>query len=61
VDTGGEAPTGALSELDARKLGEIENARLVLEAHENLVATDADNATKFQDVLAFLRNQIGSR
>ncbi len=61
VDTGGEAPTGALSELDARKLGEIESARLVLEAHENLVATDADNATKFQDVLAFLRNQIGSR
>jgi anti-sigma B factor antagonist len=61
VDTGGEAPTGALNELDARKLGEIENARLVLEAHENLVATDADNATKFQDVLAFLRNQLGGR
>lgn len=37
---------------------EIENARLVLEAHENLVAVDASNQTKFQDVIAFLRNQL---
>ncbi len=62
VDTGGEAPAaGSLNELDARKRGEIESARLVLEAHENLVATDPENAAKFQDVLAFLRNQIGGR
>jgi anti-anti-sigma factor len=39
-------------------LTEIENARLVLEAHENLVAADSDNKTKFQDVLTFLRNRI---
>jgi anti-sigma B factor antagonist len=37
---------------------ELENARLVLEAHENLVATDESNRTKFQDVLAFLRNRV---
>ncbi|RXK56572.1 anti-sigma factor antagonist [Oleiharenicola lentus] len=61
VDTGGTVAEGAMNQLDARKLGEIENARLVLEAHENLVATDPENATKFQDVLAFLRNQLGSR
>ena len=40
---------------------EIESARLVLEAHEHLVATDSANAAKFQDVLAFLRNRVGSR
>ncbi len=61
VDTGGAVAEGALNELDARKLGEIEGAKLVLEAHENLVATDPENATKFQDVLAFLRNQVGPR
>lgn len=61
VDTGGAVAEGALNELDARKLGEIEGAKLVLEAHENLVAADPENATKFQDVLAFLRNQIGGR
>ena len=38
--------------------GELENARLVLEAHENLVATDPANQGKFQDVLAFLRNRV---
>ncbi|MDP2138359.1 MAG: STAS domain-containing protein [Candidatus Didemnitutus sp.] len=47
--------------LSAEKRTEIEQAKLVLEAHENLVAADADNAAKFQDVLAFLRNQVESR
>lgn len=37
---------------------ELENARLVLDAHENLVAADASNQAKFQDVLAFLRNRV---
>ena len=37
---------------------ELENARLVLEAHENLVAVDEANRTKFQDVLAFLKNRV---
>jgi anti-sigma B factor antagonist len=61
VDPGASVPTGGGQALDARALGEVESARLVLEAHENLVATDPDNAAKFQDVLAFLRNQLGGR
>lgn len=42
---------------------EPEHARLVLEAHENLVSVDDGNRSKFQDVLAFLRNRVaqGSR
>jgi anti-anti-sigma factor len=38
--------------------GDLENARLVLEAHENLVAADPTNQGKFQDVMAFLRNRV---
>lgn len=37
---------------------EVENARLVLQAHENLVEIDASNRTKFQDVISFLKNQM---
>jgi anti-sigma B factor antagonist len=53
--------SGAAQALDAAKKSEIESARLVLEAHENLVDADAANATKFQDVLAFLRNRVEGR
>src|SRR5687767_15088964 len=44
--------------LEVKKCSEVENARLVLEAHENLVSADEANRTKFQDVLAFLRNRV---
>ena len=44
--------------LEEKKCTEIENARMVLEAHENLVNADEANRTKFQDVLAFLRNRV---
>jgi len=44
--------------LDARALGELENARMVLEAHENLISADENNRSKFQDVLAFLKNRV---
>ena len=37
---------------------ELESARLVLEAHENLITIDESNRSKFQDVLAFLRNRV---
>jgi len=37
---------------------ELENARLALEAHENLVACDEANRSKFQDVLSFLKNRV---
>jgi anti-sigma B factor antagonist len=38
--------------------GELENARLVLESHENLVAADESNRGKFQDVLVFMKNRV---
>jgi len=53
--------SGGIQALDAKAKTEIESARLVLEAHENLIAADAGNAAKFQDVLAFLRNRVELR
>jgi anti-sigma B factor antagonist len=44
--------------LEAKKCSDIESARMVLEAHENLVSADEANRSKFQDVLAFLRNRV---
>jgi anti-sigma B factor antagonist len=40
---------------------ELDQARLVLEAHENLVSADESNRTKFQDVLAFLKNRVAQK
>ena len=40
---------------------ELDQARLVLEAHENLVSADEANRTKFQDVLAFLKNRVAQK
>ena len=45
--------------LQVRRQSEAESARLVLEAHENLVAVDEANRSKFQDVLAILRERSG--
>ena len=39
----------------------LTDAKLALEAHENLVATDETNREKFQDVLAFLKNKVGRK
>ena len=36
----------------------LENARVALEAHENLAAADEANRGKFQDVLSFLKNRV---
>ena len=36
---------------------EVSDAKEVLKAHENLVKADRENAAKFQDVIAFLKNQ----
>lgn len=55
---GSAAPGQALA---AGAAGEEASARLVLEAHENLVAADASNAGRFQDVLSFLRNRVNGR
>jgi anti-anti-sigma factor len=51
----GPAPTTLTDSADRSAL---EDARLVLEAHENLVAADPANQGKFQDVMAFLRNRV---
>jgi len=60
IDTGD--PSGRFDKcdtaLECQAKTEIETARLVLEAHENLVSADEANRTKFQDVLAFLRNRV---
>ncbi len=37
---------------------ELASARLVLQAHENLVVADESNRSKFQDVMAFLKNRV---
>ncbi len=48
----GEAP------IECKAQTELDHARLVLEAHENLVAADEANRSKFQDVLAFMKNRV---
>jgi anti-anti-sigma factor len=60
----GEFPmgfSGGTQAFDPQTKNELESAKLVLEAHENLVSADAANAAKFQDVLAFLRNRVEGR
>ena len=62
IDTGTGEPVPALGGGTALapqgKMNELENARLVLAAHENLVAADEANLAKFQDVLAFLKGRV---
>lgn len=49
---------GAGAALECKRQTEVEHARMVLEAHENLVAADEANRPKFEDVLVFLRNRL---
>jgi len=44
--------------LTQQEQDELSNARMALEAHENLVAADESNRSKFQDVLSFLKNRV---
>jgi anti-sigma B factor antagonist len=48
----------ATKALECADRSELEHARLVLQAHENLVTADEANRSKFQDVLAFLKNRV---
>jgi anti-anti-sigma regulatory factor len=60
----GEAPADSgktADALDCPDRSELENARIALEAHENLVAADERNRSKFQDVLAFLKSRVEKR
>lgn len=62
VDTGDSGPAAERNAAQAlvcsAPRNELENARMVLEAHENLVSADAGNQGKFQDVLAFLKTRV---
>lgn len=60
VDMGGVVAEGpaASTPLSAKQLSELENARVCLEAHENLVEADEENRDKFQDVIAYLKNRV---
>ncbi|KXU35921.1 anti-anti-sigma factor [Cephaloticoccus primus] len=44
--------------LTQQEQDELTSARVALEAHENLIAADEGNRSKFQDVLSFLRNRV---
>jgi anti-sigma B factor antagonist len=46
------------AEFSALKNAKISDANNVLRAHEDLVKADTENASKFQDVIAFLKNQV---
>lgn len=61
VDSEGacSSPESATEALEAGNRGaEVENARLVLRAHEALIAVDPKNREKFQDVLEFLKGKV---
>lgn len=56
-----EEANGELGEsFDHLEDQEVSDAGKVLQAHENLADADTDNRAKFQDVIAFLRNQVES-
>ncbi|MBL9190608.1 MAG: STAS domain-containing protein [Opitutaceae bacterium] len=52
---------GSATVLETKRPGEVDGARLVLEAHENLVSADEANRAKFEDVLSFLRQRTGQK
>jgi anti-anti-sigma regulatory factor len=58
TDTAAAAAPSADSPLVCADRSELDTARLVLEAHENLVSADEDNRRKFQDVLVFMKNRV---
>ncbi len=59
ADTCGEEAAGGVSSLPRGRSGSAkDHSRLVLRAHEDLVRVDQANESKFQDVIAFLKNQI---
>ncbi|MFP4069888.1 MAG: STAS domain-containing protein [Verrucomicrobiota bacterium] len=53
-----EEATGSERQFAGLNNVEVSDARNVLQAHENLVQASDENSAKFQDVIAFLRNQV---
>ncbi len=60
LSLGGDADGELGESFDQLEDGEVSDAKKVLQAHENLADADAGNRAKFQDVIAFLRNQVES-
>ena len=60
IDANGECPTGSNPEVlhQEGRGTEVQNARLVLRAHESLCEVDPENREKFQDVLEFLKSKV---
>lgn len=60
VDVDGECPSGDSPEaLRPEGRGtDVQNARLVLRAHEDLCEANPENKEKFQDVLEFLKSKV---
>lgn len=54
-----DSPT-AETEFYALKNVAVADAKNMLKAHQDLVRADTKNAAKFQDVIAFLKNQVES-
>jgi len=52
------AVAGGATALTEKARTEIESARLVLAAHENLVAADESNRARFADVVTMVRQRI---
>ena len=50
--------TSASESFNALKNQEVCDAKNILKAHENLADANLENVDKFQDVIAFLRNQV---
>jgi anti-anti-sigma factor len=53
-----DADESSACAFDSLKNEEVSDVKNVLQAHENLAEADAKNVTKFQDVIAFLKNQV---
>lgn len=47
--------------LNALENKEVSEAKKILEAHQNLTKADKENEAKFQDVIAFLQNQVDGK
>lgn len=56
-DIEGVTDTSRKEQFSALRNIEVSDAKEILKSHENLVKADGENAAKFQDVIAFLKNQ----
>ncbi len=56
---GGAVSEGEFSALSEGEGGKESKARVMLDAHEACVEANAENAVKFKDVLAYLREDLG--